>query len=443
MKTKQRGTTIIEVLGATAVGSLMLFGLSAMIDSSLEDTKGQQAALHQARVAEAARKYINSEYKSLKDATSTPDVLVTISVTDIINKKFLPAGFSLTNAYGQKTCIVVRQPSSGTGKLEALVVTSGGLPIDDRNIRIVAANAGEGGGYIAVSAPTTAQGASWTLSTSAYKDVKCNNTGPSIISGNATDAGHLVSHLFFDGPGFNDFLYRFEVDGRPDLNKMHTPLRFTTNAIVTEGAACGTHAAIASDSARNLLRCGTNGLWTEMTSWKDPVANYSAFARLPVNQKAVGDVRMALAEKRAFMYDGSSWVALAVDQFGNLDVPRDVIAGRNVTAGNDVIAQYEVTAGRDIYGRNISATGNITAGQDITAGDHLKANTIHSDWWVEATHFEPTQRRWPRDPCMVPSSAGYRWTLGSIVRDGNGRIMSCQLIGGDYVFAYMDGSFYP
>lgn len=428
MKLKQRGTTIIEVLGAVAVGSMMLYGLTAMIDTSLEDVKGQQASLHQARIADAARKYVSANYKTLKDTAYDPSIVIPVSVDDLITQNFLPAGFAQKNAYDQTTCLLVRQPVAGSGKLETLVVTSGGQPIEDRHLGVIASHSGEGGGYIADAAPTTAHGASWSMSTAGYQGVPCAAGGTAVLAGDAGDAGHLVSNLFYDGPGYNDFLYRFAVDGRPDLNKMHTPLRFAEDAIVAEGSACGSHAAIASDSTRNLLRCGADGRWSQLTAWKNPVAN---FASLPATDKA-GDVRMVLDKKRAFVSNGAgSWTALAVDQNGNLYVERDI------SAGNDVNARYEVNAGRDVI-----ASRDVTA-RNVTAGNRVSGNTIHSDWWVEATHFEPTQRRWPRDPCMVPYAGGYRWTLGSIVRDVNGVIMSCQYIGGQYVFAYTDGSFYP
>ncbi len=44
MKSGMRGFALIELLGALALGSLMLAGLSVIIDSTLEDAKGQQAA---------------------------------------------------------------------------------------------------------------------------------------------------------------------------------------------------------------------------------------------------------------------------------------------------------------------------------------------------------------------------------------------------------------
>ncbi len=394
--TNQRGTTIIEILAAVAIGSTMLIGLSEMIDTSLEDTKGQQASLHQARIAEAARKYISANYKALKDAAYDPAIVVAVSVTDLIDQNFLTAGFSLNNVYGQTTCILVSQPVPSSGKLEALVVTGGGDPIPDRNIGVIAAHSGEGGGYIAAATPATAQGSSWSVSTAAYQNVDCADApGVPVLTGTAIDSGHLVSNLFYDGPGYTDFLYRYAVDGRPDLNKMHTPIKMTEDAIVSEGAACGTHAAIASDNARNLLRCGSNGLWTQLTPWKNPVADYAALGNLPADQKAAGDVRMILDQKRAFMYDGANWAALAVDQDGNLTIEN------NVNVGKDVNALSGWVNGMQVYGQN-----------GVT-GAHM---------------FLETQRdagQECRIPVMTPDGLEYWWDSGIIVKDWRGLTLSC------------------
>lgn len=420
MNTRQRGTTVIEILGAVAVGSLMLVGLTAMIDSSLEDTKGQQAALHQARVADAARKYISANYTDLKNAAYQPDIVVAVSVGDLIGQNFLPAGFSTSNNYNQSTCVLVRQPVQGSGKLEALVVTTGGSQIEDRHIRMIAANSGEGGGYIASTAPTTAQGASWSIATTDYAGVPCSGSGTNVLSGTASDAGHLVSNLFYDGPGFTDFLYRYAIDGRPDLNKMHTPIKMTEDAIVTEGATCGTHAAIAADSSRNLLRCGSNGLWTQMTPWKNPVADYAALGNLPASQKAAGDVRMILDKKRAFMYDGANWVALAVDQDGNLAVEQSVNVGKDVNAWSGWVNGMQVYGMYGVTGAHMYYETEKQAGQECRIPMPAPDGGIEY-WWdsgiavkdwrgLTLSCLQYTPELAAEFPSIPAPSTGYAWT---------------------------------
>ncbi len=84
-----------------------------------------------------------------------------------------------------------------------------------------------------------------------------------------------------------------------------------------------------------MLSC-QSGVWKRQGAafWKDPAAT---FATLPGSDNQPGDVRMVLALSRAFTWNGSQWLALAVDQDGNLALPgrlssRDAILNRVVVA---------------------------------------------------------------------------------------------------------------
>ena len=335
MRRLQQGTTIIEVLGALSIATIMLMSLNLMIDASLDDAKGQQAAWHQAQAVNAASKYITAHYdgsdggESLVSQTSDGSV-VTVTVAQLKTGGFLSSSFSNTNAFNQTPCILVRQ--SSPGKLDALVATYGGQAIPDRDIPLVGMNAGQGGGYISTAAPGTARGASWSLNTTAYRGAKCDGT--TVLNGSsANDGGHLVSSLFYDGPGqlSTGFLYRNAVPGRPELNQMETPVHMVpgTGAQAVEGddadprctVASGT-GKIAVDASGHILSC-QSGVWKRQGSgfWKDPVLNY---ADLPATGNTAGDVHMVTALNRAFTWgskDGGLsyyWLPLAVDQDGDL-----------------------------------------------------------------------------------------------------------------------------
>ena len=70
MKRTQQGMTMIETMAALAIATMLMLGLSEMINSSLDEVKGQQTALHQAQVANAARKYMAANYAALVAATA-------------------------------------------------------------------------------------------------------------------------------------------------------------------------------------------------------------------------------------------------------------------------------------------------------------------------------------------------------------------------------------
>lgn len=334
MKRHQRGITLIDTLGALAVGAMVLGGLVAMIDSTMEDMEGQHAARYQSQVVHAARRYISANYEGLRTQTAG-GVVAPVSIGMLKAQNFLPGGFGTQNAYSHTPCVLVRQ-RLGDGRLDALVVSSGGEGIADRIIPSVAASAGPGNGFITLNNPTTARGSSWNLDTTPYRGVACpGGTGP-VLTGTAADGGHLASNVFYDGPGqlSTDFLYRDAVPGRPELNRMRTPLHMEpgTNAVAvqdttdTRCAAAADTGKIASDVNGRVLSC-QNAVWRWVgeSHWKDPKETHDA---LPLTGNEVGDVRMVTSLSRAFTWNGMAWAPLAVDKDGNFTVPGTAAANK-------------------------------------------------------------------------------------------------------------------
>jgi len=413
---RQRGMTLIEVLAALAIASALLVGLASMIGDSIDELKEQQAALRQAQVVAAASRYVAANYSDLVASTGG-GVVTAVTVAQLNTAGYLPAGFAATNPYQQSACVLVRQ--SAPGRLDALVAGYGGTAIPDRAIAAVAMMAGQGAGYISAAQPGTARGSSWELVTTAYQGVAC--AGTTVLNGAAGhDGGHLVSSLFYDGPGqlSTDFLYRDTVPGRPQLNRMNTPLGFAGAALVTPGTACGSAAAIGIDSAsRTVVTCGADGLWQAASTWKAPVAN---FADLPATGNTAGDVRMVTALNRGFTYSGSAWVALAVDESDNLHVPGTVYGDQAVVSGGTVTAEKTITSthggliGDWVVGRNWMEGPTLYLNQAIVAGT----------------------------PCNILNPDGsITYNIGSFKKDANGVLLSCQPP--DNVFKYMNGTLNP
>ena len=327
----QRGMTLFEVLGALAIAALVVLGLSAMIDTSLGDAKGQRAALHQQRMVNAAGRYIAANYADLAAATADGAVAA-VTAEQLKTGGFLAASAAAANAYGQAACVLVRQPAQG--RLEALVATYGGVPIPERDLALAAMLAGQGGGYISAALPGTARGASWQLPTTAYRNVACG-AAPVLTGSAANDGGHLVSTLSYDSAGqlSANLLYRDAVPGRPQLNQMTTTIHLLpgsgAQAVADDATdprctAAGATGKLAADAFGRVLSC-QSGVWKLQGggSWGDPVATH---ADLPAAGNA-GDVRMVTELKRAFTWSGTGWVALVADQDGNFLVPETQGAG--------------------------------------------------------------------------------------------------------------------
>jgi type II secretory pathway pseudopilin PulG len=426
MLNRQRGITLIEIIGAIAIGSAMMLGLSVVVDNSLEDMKGQQAALYQSQLAAAARKYLAANYAQLA-ADAVPGSTLAITVATLQAGGFLSGGFSSVNPYGQTPCVLVRRNNSSgiQVKLDGLVVNLGGTKILDKNIPAVAMGAGPESGYINTLSPTLAQGASWQIDTTPYRGTSC---GGMSLSGTAADGGHLVSALFYDGPGqlSTDFVYRDAIPGHPELNQLNTPLLMAQNALVTKVASCGTSAGQAIDAAtRAVLSCGSDGTWQEATptQWKEPVA---AYADLPVDGSKAGDVRMVSGLNRAFAYDGSNWVALAVDQNGNFAVPGTVAVGQDVFVLNNVTVANLVQA-------------DSVHGVSSVRGGYLKSDNFTQTGEINLYHYKN-----PGDACNIPVMDNgvlvHAWPIGTVLLSSNNLPLVCA---SDAVFRYANGGFSP
>jgi prepilin-type N-terminal cleavage/methylation domain-containing protein len=324
MTARTRGFTLLEMLAALAIAAALTAGLVKLVLDSSNDARGQQAAQHQQRVAQAASRYIAANYAALVAAATTTKP-AKVTTANLVTGGFLPASHQSANAYGQTPCLLVLQPSAG--KLEALLVTEGGpAPIPTKDLAWIAASAGNGGGYIPAGTPTTANGAfdAWRLTNTQLAPYLSDN-----CSGKTATGGSLATALFNDGSSAtSDFLYRSTVPGHPELNRMDTPLGMGAGAVAVENdstdARCAvadptTQGRIAVSATGRVLSCQA-GVWktSGSGSWKDPVAT---FATLPAASNTVGDVRMVTALSRAFTWTGTGWTALGIDENGNLQVP--------------------------------------------------------------------------------------------------------------------------
>ncbi|AKU22893.1 shufflon system plasmid conjugative transfer pilus tip adhesin PilV [Massilia sp. NR 4-1] len=466
---KQSGMGLIELMGALGIGAMLLVGLTRMANSSLDDLQSQQAAYYQSQVVHAAGRYIKANHDKIKTDTALPGKVIAVSLAQLRTGNFLPTGFAEQNAYKQNTCVLIRQPNpaAAPGQFDALVVTSGGEAIGDKDLAAASMHAGVGSGYIAAREPAVARGASWSIPTDPFRNIACTGSSVVLLRGAAQDAGHLVSNLFYDGAGqlTADFLYRDKITDRPDLNRMTAPLRLGGSALVNINESCRddlneTKPALALDQqTRKLLSCDANGFWRSAfaSSWREPV---DAWGSLPSAGNEVGDVRMVTSLSRAFTFNGSTWVALAVDQNGNLDVPGTVTArdlhatnhiesdrgihaadhiksDKNLMAGNDVLADRDIKAKRNLVTeKDLEVKGSANVGYELTAlGVEVKG-------WMSTPQISIFDTFRPGDKChyQVWSQHDQKYVIaypnGTVVMDAAYRPLICGL---DRVFHYANG----
>lgn len=245
-KRRKRGLTLLEVSGALGIVAVVGVGFANMAAESQLATKDKATAVRLKEVTDAASAYVRANYPQIVQAAAlnTP---ITIGVTanepgtsglqDLQTAGFLGSNFQNRNPYNQQHAVqVIKRAANTQGgpeRLEVLVNTYGGNLISDRSLPRVATLVGAEGGYIPVaaaaySAANTTQG---TIIGS-YGGWRAPVANYAAAGATAPSTGHVASTLGFDGNSIlADFLYRFQVPGMPEANKMHASIDMTGNDI--------------------------------------------------------------------------------------------------------------------------------------------------------------------------------------------------------------------
>lgn len=420
----------METVASLAVLSSVMVGLAAMGSTASDDARTSQAAAQLMTVSISTNYYVRDNRTSIA-AAATATKPFRISVADLIAAGHLPPGTSDTNAYGQKLCGLVFQPSPGV--LNVMTVGEG-EPLDDTTLGLMSASMGGGGGGVFAKDPTKIRGAAgtWEVPAATYHDRI--NVGPGGASSRNCagvagtvdiDTGTPVVATWYNEDTLGKYLSRVDT-GDPEDTTMRTRLKLGQNTLgdlivvpaATAGAACtaaqngkpgygtnnsfecqfnggsykwmavthcGTGNAVgdlASSSSGELMMCkqqGASTLWKRSSGfWQEPVENWAALNVLTCNASTRGETRVVqdaadgANRPRAYTCNGTNWMALALDNNGDLSLVRHVTTSGNLTANGTVSAAGNVTTNSNL----IAAGGvQIGAGQTISSpgGMHIEA----------------------------------------------------------------------
>lgn len=376
---RQAGITLVEVVASLAIIAAASVGLVVMSDTYAEDAKASVTAGQLRSFGNAAQSYIKDNYAAVQ-AVATDTAPAMVDAATLVAAGALPSDFATRNSFGQTMCVLVLEPTAG--RLQALVVSEGGRSIDDLSLGGIASMIGGSGGAVYDADPAVIRGASggWQVPAAAFDD-RTNNIGrrcDGTVGNVRLAAGTPVMALWFEnGATSTAFLSRDAVPGRPELNEMNTPL--VLNSIQVVGDACTRLGSVARSAAGGVLSC-QSGQWKAQGSsfWDDPVAT---FADLPSCAAAsVGQTRVAMTSTvgpgpRVFTCNGTSWVALAVDDSGNLSALGTVSAGKLLLSDSivkgafcPVVGQVSKVPNGEVY----SCKNNVWT----KAGSNFSSNTI-------------------------------------------------------------------
>ncbi|EAR7739475.1 shufflon system plasmid conjugative transfer pilus tip adhesin PilV [Salmonella enterica] len=226
MKKHDRGWASLETGAALLIVMSIIAWGAGMWKDYIEMKSWQTEARLASNWASAARSYIGKNYASLQ-ATSSTTTPAVITTTMLKNTGFLASGFTETNSEGQRLQAFVVRNAQNPELLQALVVSAGGNALPTKAIIQIAKDITTGlGGYIEDGNTATGALRSWKIALSNYGAKRSN--------------GHIAILLTTDelsgAAEDTDRLYRFQVNGHPDLNKMHTSIDMGSNNLNNAGS---------------------------------------------------------------------------------------------------------------------------------------------------------------------------------------------------------------
>ena len=315
----------ISVLLALAI---MLPSVVGMQHQAFTDQVAKVEAGQLATITDAALQYEYGYMASL----SAPGSTHTVSIQTLIQQGYLPAGTSAVDAMGDP--ISVEYTADSSGNVTGYVVAQGNYRYPDPDAGEILLDLGDRGGYVP-KVPISGQVAGTIYGTgNTWQSPAPSSIGPGSIDVKVeANAAQQADD--------SRFLWRVPAPTAAG-NTMSTPL--ILGAVETPGASCANTGAIAQDGTGALVSC-QGGQWTAVGGghWRAPVATYAA---LPASGNQNGDVRLTLDTDRAFAWNGGSWAALAVDQNGDLTVPRHMSAENGgVSTSTSCSGQGALTAG--------------------------------------------------------------------------------------------------
>ncbi len=256
----QSGITLLELTLSISIMGLVIASAVYLLDNHTERVHSTATAQHMKVFADAVQAYIKDNYNDLTvanthgvpTATATIPAVLTANILrttpsglpsgPVSPTRYLPLNFDPVNSYGQTICALILQPKPN--EIYTLIVTEGGDPINDIDLSLLTASLGAAGGGIydkdkdiATGLTSLARGtmSKWQFDFSTdpvgsnFQNKSATNCSGAAGAVNLTKGRPLMA-LWFANDTSSAFLYRDEVPGHPELNRMQTDLRFKADS---------------------------------------------------------------------------------------------------------------------------------------------------------------------------------------------------------------------
>lgn len=384
-----RGWASLDVgIALIVIISLFIFGANSASDY-ITTKENKIIAQHTSQFGSAAKQYIKKNYNSLYDATAGGAVNVTAE--SLKNAGLLPEGFSKKNSYGQDYEIKVVRNKKDSTLLDALLITSGGSPFSFKSMSQISKDISGLGGYIDNPAFATGAMNNWQMTLSDF--------------GLTSTKGHLAVALTADVLDSvnqeSDRLYRFAVNGRPELNQMKTSIDMASNNLnnvntlnASTGHVTGNVSAGSANIAGNMTSSSAN-VNGNITSGSANVNGNITAGSANVNGSA--NISGNLGVSGTGSFNGSIYTNGSVITYGNNGWTNGTYGGGFYMSDNDWV--------RVLNNKNIYTAGQIRGGSVRSDGRLSTGEVLQLDG--------------------VSGEGGGCSPNGLISRDGSGAILSC------------------
>ncbi|EOV0239252.1 shufflon system plasmid conjugative transfer pilus tip adhesin PilV [Salmonella enterica] len=384
---------------------IVAWGASALKDH-IERKNWQTEARLASTWATAARSYTGKNYSTLLAASTAtrPSVITTAMLK---NTGFLSGGFSDTNTNGQKMQAYVVRNAQNPALLQAMVVSSGGAPFPLKALIQMASEITTGfGGYVDDGKTATGALRAWKIPLSDY--------------GAASGKGHIAILLSTDelsgAAEDTDRLYRFQVNGRPELNKMHTSIDMGGNNLDSAGTVNGQQGNfslsvtaggdIRSNNGWLITRSGKGwlneshggGFYMSDNDWIRSVNNKGIYTGGQLKGGSVrsdGDLSAGGILKLDQVNVAGTWCpqkgAISYDSSGGI-----LSCQSGVWTVNGKITAFEMVNGNNACGKYIESKAYCPAGKQLISGGYTLSRWTGGSGWntPDLSMPSPSENAW-------------------------------------------------
>jgi len=223
---------MIEAAMVLGLMAIVMGNVAGMMADNARTVKENAVVGRMRQVVEAASKYVEANYSMLSTDTASggayvagglavpiaDDVAAPAGLASVQGGGFLPDSFAPTNPFGQREWLLVKRHATVPNRIDMLVVTEGGNPVDPAKLPGVAARLGAAGGFVSDQGPYSATDVSgafggWNSTVTYWAS-----------TGHTPAVGRLTASLAFETTPLADYLYRVAVPGHSEANRMFTDL---------------------------------------------------------------------------------------------------------------------------------------------------------------------------------------------------------------------------